>query len=195
MVTGDNQEIVQVFLERLSFPNICPVCCSQADTGTHIKLNFGNYLDASVFSGLLVKTGHSARARLHTHGTDFSLRKSFSVPTCSEHKPMEIQPLIKIAWFAFSVISILPILLLYYQTNQALIQGIIFSSSLVGLVLWILLLAGLSAYIYWPRSFQRYFKILGHAPNGADLLIEIKNATYRAELLKLNPMHAEIVEM
>ncbi|MGY5854693.1 MAG: hypothetical protein RTU92_14080 [Candidatus Thorarchaeota archaeon] len=191
----DHQVRVQVFLEKLTFPDICPVCCNRADTETHIKLNVGSYLDASQFSGLLIKTGQSARARFHTHGADFSMRKSFSVPTCCEHKPTEIRSMIKIIWFAFSVISIVPILLLFYQTSYAFLQGTAFSSPLVGLVSWVFCLIGLSSFIYWPRPFQRYFKITGLAPNGADLLLEIKNPTYRAELLKINPMYAETVDM
>jgi len=52
---------------------------------------------------------------------------------------------------------------------------------------------GLSVYVYWPRAFQRSFNVINLAPNGADLIIAIRNDTYREKVLELNPMYAKII--
>jgi hypothetical protein len=65
---------------------------------------------------------------------------------------------------------------------------------LIPLFITIIILGSVTGYIFYPRAFQRYFKILDIESSGENIYLTFSNPEYRTQFLETNPMHAEIID-
>jgi hypothetical protein len=99
-----------------------------------------------------------------------------------------------IAWFVFTVLSIVPVLLIAAQLSSSIAFGLDPLRHLIALIGWLIIPTSLSYYIFWPDAFQRNFRVVELAPNGVDILVDISNSIYLEQLIKGNPMFAKLID-
>ena len=182
-------------IDRIRFPSICPVCGKPADEITTVTLAERTYLESSAFRGMLVTTtGGAGRYRYQNYSPSGGQRKTIRVPTCELHKHEGIRGEFKTCWFVFALVSIAPILMLFYGLVNTIIYGGVIELNLLALVLMVGALFVSTYYVYWPRPFQRAFKIIDFTPNDMDILVRIKNQRYLEEFISMNEMYVSIID-
>ncbi len=188
------KSIMKVMIGKVKFPEICPVCTQVADDVTTMTLNDNTFLDVSPSSGMLVKIPSIAgRYRHHNYTSSSGTKRIIRVPTCELHKHKEIRDAFKTFWFLMSVISIAPILFLLYGTTNAIYYGGDVLLNLFGLILVAGTVSALTAFIHYPRPFQRAFEIIGFRSDNQEIYLRIQNPTYLAEFLTINEMFVSVI--
>ena len=119
---------------------------------------------------------------------------SFSVPACHRHVPKEVPDLHKVIWFCVMLGGIYPGVFYLLLTANAYHRRTDIVPFLIPWIITILVLGAISGYIFFPRAFQRYFKILDIEPTGDYILFVISNPKYKSQFLESNPMHAEVFD-
>jgi hypothetical protein len=185
-----NYDIIRAKIGSVVFPEVCPVCLREADDIIRMTLNlysYGGALESSNPQAALREKLAKSNGRV-----TFAIPGvSFSIPACHRHKPKEIPDLHKVIWFCSMLGGMYPGLFYLLLTVNAIHRGTDFVPFLIPWIITILVLGVVSGYIFFPRAFPRYFKILDIEPSGSHILLVLKNPKYRNQFLECNPMHAE----
>ena len=173
-----SESVLKVRFNRIQFPNFCPVCLQPATEITKV---------------MFVSGSHYGRYNFHIYKPGSGLRSVIRVPTCDLHTFQGIREEHKVYWFFFTMVAFVPILFLVYGTTNAFFLGRDILPNLLGLVLLGLIVSLITLFIFWPRSIQRYFKVLDIVSNDIDILLKLKNLDYQDMFVEMNAMHVSII--
>jgi hypothetical protein len=187
-------DIIRVKIGSIVFPEVCPVCMREADDIVRMTVNlysYGGALESSNPQAAL----REKLARSNGRITFAIPGLSFTVPVCERHAPRDIPDKHKVVWFFSMLGGMYPGVFFLFLTLNAIYTQSDFIPFLVPWVITVLILGIISGYIFFPRSFQRYFKILDIESSGENVLLVLSNPEYRNQFLESNPMHAEVVDL
>lgn len=186
--------ILKVMVEKVRFPDVCPVCLQPANEVTTVIISDKTYLEASPYRGLLVGgIGGQSRYRYQHYTPGGGEKRVIRVPTCELHKHQEVRGEFKTCWFAFALISFAPILLLFYGVTNAIFHGGEVFLDIFGLLLLLGALLASTLFIFWPRPFQRAFAVMDVTPNDMDIILKLKNHKYSDLLVSMNEMYVSVI--
>lgn len=173
-----SESVLKVRFSRIQFPNFCPVCLQPATEITKV---------------MFVSGGHYGRYNFHDYKLGSGLKSIIRVPTCDLHTFQGIRGEHKVYWIFFTMVAFVPIFFLFYSTTNAFFMGRDILPSLLGLVLMSSIVSLFTLFIFWPRSIQRYFKVLDMVSNDIDILLKLKNRDYQVMFVEMNAMHVSII--
>ena len=187
-------DIIRAKIGSIVFPEVCPVCMREADDIVRMTLNlysFGGAMESSNPQAALREKLARSNGKITFAIPGFS----FSIPACHRHVPKEIPDLHKVIWFCAMLAGMYPGLFYLLLTANAYHRRTDFMPFLIPWIITILVLSAISGYIFFPRAFQRYFRILDIEPTGDYVLFVLRNPAYRHQFLESNPMHSEIFDI
>jgi hypothetical protein len=188
-----NDNIIRAKIGSIVFPEVCPVCMHEADDIVRMTINlysYGGALESSNPQDALREKLAQTNGRI-----SFSIPGlSLSIPACHRHVPKDIPDLHKVIWFCCMLGGMYPGIFYLLLAVNAIHRRMDFFPFLVPWLITILILGTISGYIFFPRAFERYFKILDIEPSGDHILLVLTNPNYRNQFLESNPMHAEIFD-
>jgi hypothetical protein len=181
--------IVKVPAERVNFPDICPVCTSEATERVRVVA----YPDKRGYLRPGWNPGHtpSARRRLDLPTPE---SRTFLVPVCEDHYytgdvDWRLKTICVLAnGISFSLLFFAWLNFANALTNESGIQWWIFGA---GIFFAVTILAIPLA--FGMNKLQKSLRIVGFDPAAQNVWIQLKNDEYREEFLKENAMDTELV--
>lgn len=184
--------LVRSKLDKLEFPEICPVCSSEAEDLVSIIVyeHFERFGGTSSISGSW------------SHGedkTDAALAQAqgalaFWVPACMNHGSKSILTRSK------RIMSIIVVMILFYPLLyfiMGILVAIQFSRPIedpfFGFAVILLIIVFDVLYGFYPRALQRKIKFIKVNRIENEVYIEIHNDAYLERFISLNEMHVDIV--
>lgn len=176
-------------MERIRFPEICPVCSSPATTSTLVTIapSRKRYLSAS-WDPVYI------RPRLR----DVFIRSHeivrFSVPVCDFHNYLdETEWRYKVACLIFDGLCAAATVLAYLVLGGTLWHNEPVPFWVMGIITLFAIFMILTKLAYRPNPFRRSFKIVGFDVGLQNVLFMFKNKKYRQAFIDENPMTTELI--
>lgn len=180
---------IKVKLSKIQFPELCPVCLSDAEDLVFVTIieRAGDDFDASSWNSGKDKTKVALDA---TRGAT-----TFAVPTCMSHGSNSVRSLRTklIAVIGFFILFY-PILFFLLQINVALVYSRLLLPPLLGFLVTSFTLILFFLYGFFPRALERARRFHDVSRVKDSLFLSILNPEYRDLFRELNEMYTEIVQ-
>ena len=183
------EPVVRIKVDRIRFPKICPVCCSEATTSMKLFTTPGRkqYLRPSLEAGLIL----TRKSQLYSNRPPM---KILVIPVCENH--------------VHSDDDYCRLKLLCIVSNGIILALAFFALMVLGDNLWtrqpiepwVFLIIGIflvsisMLYITFQSGpIQTYVRIIGYDVGLQNIMLQFKNPEYRDAFIHENPMTAELV--
>ncbi len=189
--TRKRKTLVRAKLDKLEFPEICPVCMSEAEDLVSIIV----YEHSKRFEGNSSISGTWSRGEDKT-GVALAQAQgalSFWVPACMKHGSILTR--------SKAIISIIGLMVLFYPFlyfMMGISVAVQFSrpieEPLLGLATLLLFMVLDILYGFYPRVLQRKIKFIKVNRAKNEVFLEIHHTAYLEQFISLNEMHVDIVK-
>ncbi len=172
-------------VNRIQFPDICPVCGREATSNTRIPfVQPGNMPRSSI------PRDRSAAKKLIEARQNMA---SIQIPVCESHDlSYEELGRAKGLLTVMGGIALVALVFLTITLGESVIAGRGPSSlSVVGLIAVILLL-GFSARLVGPSAVEEAISLVEYEPQSGNAIVRVKNRSYAERITGLNPMRATL---
>lgn len=177
---------IKVKLSKIQFPELCPVCLSDAEDLVFVTIveRAGDDYDASSWTSGKDKTAVALDA---ARGAT-----TFAVATCMSHGSKSVRSLKTrlIAVLGFFILFY-PILFFLLQINVALVYSGVLLPPLLGFFVTFFTLILFFLYGFFPRALERNLRFHDVSRVKDSLSLSISNPEYRNKFLELNEMNTE----
>jgi hypothetical protein len=173
---------VRVKLSKIQFPDLCPVCSSEAE-----DLVFVTVIDKETDD--YASSSWTKRDGVNTELQTAKEATTFAVPTCMQHGSKSVRSLrMKLTAALGLFLLFYPILFYLLRINVALTSSRPLAEPLTALTVLIVILVLILMYGLYPRALERAIRF--HDVNRVKdyVILSVSNRDYLNRFLKLNEM-------
>ena len=180
--------VVRVDSQQIRYPRICPVCTERATKVARISIRPGKQYLRPMWNPTFYP---SARRRMGPFTTEM---KTLMIPVCEDHLYHdESDCRLKMICLIGDGLLAAFFMFAFFSLGNSLWMGLPIAQWII--ITFVLFLISLMAtsLTFRPNAFQSHVKLVGFDKGLQYVWFEFKNALYREEFLKENPMSAELI--